>query len=114
MSKKRNRLRDSYTIRTVTSNKQPNGDLVETIDSESTYRCTAIHRESVLIDRIYEVPQVEFDYLLEVRSETLLASGIGKASRLTISKSGTTVYQVTEIINDTLRKSKVFVSATDK
>lgn len=113
MSKKRNRLRDSYTIRTVTSNKQPNGDLVETIDSESTFRCSAIARESVLIDRTYEVPQVEFDYVLEVRKETLVASGVGKASRMTISKTGSTVYQVTAILNDTLRTAQIFIDATD-
>lgn len=113
MSGKRNRLRDSYTIRTVTSNKLSNGDLVETIDSESTYRCAAIHRESVLVDRTYEVPQVEFDYVLEVRKETYVASGVGKASRLTISKTGSTVYQVVEVLNDTLRKTKVYISATD-
>lgn len=112
MSRKRNRLRDSFTVRRTTTTKSPNGDLVSTTDSEDTYRCYALHRESALIDRTYEIPQIEFDYVLEVRSETLVAAQLVKANRLIISKTGSTVFQVTETITDTLRKSRIFIKAT--
>ena len=112
MANKRNRLRDSFTIRSTTTTKAANGDLTETIDGQTTFRCYALHRESVLIDRTYEVPQIEFDYVLEVRSETLTAAGLVKASRLTMSKTGSTVFQVVQTLNDTLRKGRIFISAT--
>ncbi len=112
MSRKRNRLRDSFTVRGTTSTKAANGDLSETLDSQTVYRCYALHRESALIDRTYEVPQIEFDYVLEVRNETLKAAALTKASRLTTSKTGSTVFQVVQTLEDTLRKSRIFISAT--
>jgi len=112
MANKRNRLRDSFTVNSTTTTKAANGDLTEVVDSQSTFRCYVLHRESVLVNRGYEVPQIEFDYVLEVRSETLASSGLVKASRLTTSKTGSTVFQVVQTISDTLRKSKIFISAT--
>lgn len=112
MGGKRNRLRDSFVVRSTTTNKAANGDLSKSLDSQTTYRCYALHRDSALIDRTYEVPQIEFDYVLEVRSETLKAAALEKASELTISKAGALVFQVVQTIEDTMRKSRIFVKAT--
>ena len=111
--KKRDRLRDSFTLISSSVVKSANGDLTETTTGQTTYRCYAQNRESALIDRTYEVPQIEFDYVLTLRKETLDTSGIGKASRLTISKEGSTVFQVIQTVEDTLRVARVYISATD-
>ncbi len=112
MSKKRSILRDTFTVVRVTRTKLPNGDITETPDTESTYRCAAINKETVLLDRAEDMPQVEFDYVLEVRDETLTASAIGKGSNVTISKTGLSRYQVTKVIKDSLRRSRILISST--
>ena len=112
MANKRNRLRDSFTVSSTSTTKSANGDLVETVGSEATFRCYALHRDTVLADTSYEVPQLEFDYVLEVRSETLVASAVTRGSRITTSKTGLVVFKVVHTLNDTLRKSKIFIEAT--
>jgi hypothetical protein len=113
MSNKRNRLRDSFAVRTTTITKAANGDLTENLASQSTFRCYVLHKESVLIGGNYGVPQLEFDYVLEVRRETLKAAMLDKNSKVTTSKTGSLVLQVTASLEDTLRKGRIFLKATD-
>lgn len=113
MSNKRNRLRDSFTLRTSTYSKQPNGDLTETVASETTYRCAISSREQLLVDKTFEVPQLDFDYVLELRKETLDASGIQKGARLTTSKTATQVFQVNSVIYDTLRTARLLIKSAN-
>ena len=113
MAKKRNRLRDSFTLRTSSYAKQPNGDLVETVNAEVVYRCSVVSREQSLVDKTFEVPQTDFDYVIELRKETLDASAITKGSRLTTSKTGSQVFQVTQVTYPTLRKAVLTIKSAN-
>jgi hypothetical protein len=113
MSGKRNRLRDSFTVGNVSTTKSANGDLIETVASELTFRCYVLSQDTVLAERPYEVPQIEFDYVLELRKETLVAASVTKGSRVTTSKTGVVVFEVISTITDTLRKAKIYLRATN-
>lgn len=113
MSTKKRRLQDSFTISTSSFTKAANGDLVESVDGTETFRCTVVDRGSALVDRTYEVPELDFDYMLEVRSETFAAANVQKASRLTTSKTGSTSFQIVETVTPTPRLTKIFISAAE-
>lgn len=111
---KRTRLRDSFGVISYTDSKLPNGDISRTINGIQNYRCNATHRDTELIDRVYDVPQFKFEYVLRMRIETLYASLIEKGSIVTVSKANTIDrFQVTGIVEDSDRKARVFVTAAD-
>lgn len=113
MATKRRRLQDSFTVSTSSYTKAANGDLVETVDGTNTYRCAVIDRGSALVDRTYEAPEIDFDFVLEVRKETLLAAQLQKASRVITSQTGATSFQVVETISPSTRLSRIFISAAE-
>lgn len=112
MANKRNRLRDAIYVRTSSYTKQPNGDIIETVDSINTFRAYVQPQEQALIDRTFDIPMSTFDYVVKMRSESFKASGIVSATRVTTSKTGNKVFQVVDIVESTLRETIITLKAT--
>ncbi|NQY00850.1 MAG: hypothetical protein HRT70_06925 [Flavobacteriaceae bacterium] len=114
MGKKGIRLRDSFGVIYFTDSKQSNGDISRTIGTVNWFRCNATHRETELIDRVYDVPQFKFDYVLRVRMRTLEASFLKKGSIVYVDKASAFDYfKVTSIVEDSNRTARIFVVAAD-
>lgn len=114
MAKKRNSLRDQIAVVNFTEVKQPNGDIERTTVDSPPFRCNATHRDTELIDRIYDAPQVKFDYVLRMRKASVLTAGMKMGTIITIpSVADSGLFQVTQIINDSDRKTRVFVVSTN-
>lgn len=113
MARKKNRLRDQISVIQFSEVKQPNGDIGRTQTSSTPYRCNATHRDTELIDRVYDVPQFKFDYVLRMRLETVKAAQIENGTNLTVNNIQSDLFQVVQIIEDSDRTARVFVVATN-
>ena len=113
MKKRSTRLKDSVTVISYIKVKQPNGDIVESLSDSNIYRCNATDSGTELEDRVYDVPQFKFDYVLRMRPKTVQLGGFTKATRVQISPEGTLEFQVTRIIKKNDKEWLVYVNATD-